>query len=76
MMSGLPFSPSFEPPSRLDTLLSVSPTFRFNWLSTYAKKFGFRDDDLCECGAQETVTHVLMECLKLRGDASAKFNTA
>ena len=37
-----------------------------NWLSTYAKKFGFRDDDLCECGAQETVTHVLMECPKLR----------
>jgi ribonuclease HI len=37
-----------------------------NWLSTHAKKFGFRDDDLCECGAQETVAHVLMECLKLR----------
>ncbi|KAJ5483111.1 hypothetical protein N7530_002357 [Penicillium desertorum] len=37
-----------------------------SWLSTYAKKFGFRDDDLCECGAQETVAHVLMECLKLR----------
>ncbi|KAJ5135375.1 uncharacterized protein N7515_004653 [Penicillium bovifimosum] len=37
-----------------------------NWLSTYAKKFGFRDDDLCECGAQETVTHVLMECPRLR----------
>lgn len=37
-----------------------------NWLSTYAKKFGFRDDDRCECGAQETVSHVLLECLKLR----------
>ena len=37
-----------------------------NWLSTYAKKFGFRDDDLCECGAQETVAHVLMECPRLR----------
>jgi ribonuclease HI len=37
-----------------------------NWLSIYAKKFGFRDDDLCECGAQETVAHVLMECPRLR----------
>lgn len=33
-----------------------------NWLSTYAKKFGF----LCECGAQETVAHVLMERPRLR----------
>ncbi|KAI3280765.1 hypothetical protein DTO002I6_10079 [Penicillium roqueforti] len=37
-----------------------------NWLFTYAKKFGFRDDDRCECGAQETVSHVLLECPKLR----------
>ena len=37
-----------------------------NWLSTYAKKFGFREDDLCECGVQETVAHVLMECPRLR----------
>ncbi|KAJ5111881.1 hypothetical protein NUU61_001511 [Penicillium alfredii] len=37
-----------------------------NWLSTYAKKFGFRDDDLCECGTRETVAHVLLECLRLR----------
>lgn len=37
-----------------------------NWLSTDAAKFGFRDDDLCECGAQETVAHVLMECPRLR----------
>jgi hypothetical protein len=29
-----------------------------NWLSTYAKTFGFRDNDQCVCGAQETVTHV------------------
>jgi len=27
-----------------------------SWLSTYAKAFRFRDDDLCVCGAQETVT--------------------
>jgi hypothetical protein len=37
-----------------------------NWLSTYAKKFGFRDDGQCECGAQEKVSHVLLECPKLR----------
>jgi ribonuclease HI len=37
-----------------------------NWLSTYAKTFGFRDDDHCVCGAQETVTHVLVDCPNLR----------
>jgi hypothetical protein len=37
-----------------------------NWLATYAKRFGFRDDNLCECGAQETVAHVLTECPRLR----------
>jgi ribonuclease HI len=37
-----------------------------NWLSTYAKKFGFRDDDQCECGTRETVSHVLLECPNLR----------
>ncbi|KAJ5222194.1 reverse transcriptase [Penicillium citrinum] len=38
-----------------------------NWLSIYAKKFGFRDDDLCEYGAHETVSHILLVCPKLRG---------
>ncbi|KAJ5885114.1 reverse transcriptase [Penicillium taxi] len=37
-----------------------------NWLSTHAKKFGFQDDDQCECGARETVGHVLLECRNLQ----------
>jgi ribonuclease HI len=37
-----------------------------NWLSSYRKKIGYSDDDRCECGAQETVAHVLMECPRLR----------
>jgi hypothetical protein len=37
-----------------------------NWLSTYAKRFGFRGDDRCVCGAQETVSYVLVDCLLLR----------
>ena len=37
-----------------------------NWLSTYAKAHRFRDDDHCVCGAQETVTHVLVDCPELR----------
>ena len=37
-----------------------------NRLSTYAKKFGFREDGLCECGEQEPVAHVLIECPRLR----------
>jgi len=37
-----------------------------SWLSTYAKTFGFRDNDHCVCGAQETVTHVLVDRPNLR----------
>jgi ribonuclease HI len=37
-----------------------------NWLSSYRKKVGHSDDDLCVCGAQETVTHVLVDCPRLR----------
>lgn len=36
------------------------------WLATYAKTFGFRDDNLCACGDRESVTHVLLDCPKLR----------
>jgi ribonuclease HI len=53
-----------------------------NWLSTYAKSFGFRDDDQCVCGAQETVTHVLVDCpdlreirRKLRSEVGDAFNS-
>jgi hypothetical protein len=54
-----------------------------NWLSTYAKTFGFRDNDQCVCGAQETVTHVLVDCpnlreirRKLRSEVRDAFNSA
>jgi ribonuclease HI len=33
-----------------------------NWLSTYRKKIGYSDDDRCDCGAHETVVHVLVDC--------------
>jgi hypothetical protein len=36
------------------------------WLSTYAKTFRFRDDDLCVCGRRESVIHVLLDCPSLR----------
>jgi ribonuclease HI len=38
-----------------------------NWLSTFAKEHSFRDDDLCACGARETVVHVLVDCPRLQG---------
>jgi hypothetical protein len=38
-----------------------------NWLSTFAKKLSFRDDDQCACGARETVVHVLVDCPRLQG---------
>lgn len=36
------------------------------WLSTYAKAFRFRDDDLCVCGERESLIHVLLDCPALR----------
>ncbi|GAT19400.1 hypothetical protein RIB2604_00500040 [Aspergillus luchuensis] len=37
-----------------------------SWLATYAKQHGFRDNEQCECGATETVVHVLIGCPRLR----------
>jgi ribonuclease HI len=36
------------------------------WLATHGKKMRKREDDKCECGARESVKHVLMDCPKLR----------
>ncbi|KAI9041473.1 uncharacterized protein KD926_006869 [Aspergillus affinis] len=41
--------------------IQVGPMDRY-----YRKKIGYSDDDRCECGAEETVTHVLMGCPRLR----------
>ena len=38
-----------------------------SWLATHGKLYGFRDDDKCECGAVETVVHVLVDCPRLNG---------
>jgi hypothetical protein len=38
-----------------------------SWLATYGKQHGFRDNEQCECGATETVVHVLVNCPRLRG---------
>ncbi|KAL2009611.1 hypothetical protein VTN00DRAFT_5418 [Thermoascus crustaceus] len=37
-----------------------------SWLATHGKLHRLREDDRCECGAKETVVHVLVDCLKLR----------
>jgi hypothetical protein len=36
-----------------------------SWLATHGKLHRFREDDKCECGASETVVHVLIDCPKL-----------
>jgi hypothetical protein len=36
------------------------------WLSTYAEALRFQDDDHYVCGAQETVTYVLVDCPRLK----------
>jgi ribonuclease HI len=37
-----------------------------SWLATHAKLHRFRDDYKCVCGGKETVSHVLVDCPKLR----------
>ncbi|KAF7164513.1 hypothetical protein CNMCM6106_001031 [Aspergillus hiratsukae] len=37
-----------------------------SWLATHGKRHRFREDDKCECGAKETVVHVLVDCPKLK----------
>lgn len=37
-----------------------------SWLATHAKERRLSDNDKCECGAKETVVHVLVDCPKLR----------
>jgi hypothetical protein len=36
-----------------------------SWLASHAKRIKNREDDKCECGARETISHVLVDCLKL-----------
>lgn len=37
------------------------------WLRSYQKRIGKSDSDKCECGAIETIIHVLVDCPRLRG---------
>jgi ribonuclease HI len=37
-----------------------------SWLATHGKLHKFREDNKCECGAIETVAHVLIDCPKLK----------
>ncbi|OQD66262.1 hypothetical protein PENANT_c359G11244, partial [Penicillium antarcticum] len=34
-----------------------------NWLSNYRKEIGYSEHDRCECGAQETVAHIVSSLL-------------
>jgi ribonuclease HI len=54
-----------NPPRNRAYLLTQLRT-DYNWLSSYRKNIGYSDDDQCVCGAQETVTHVLVDCPNLR----------
>jgi hypothetical protein len=37
-----------------------------SWLASHGKLHQFREDDKCECGAAETVVHVLIDCPRLK----------
>lgn len=37
-----------------------------SWLATHGKRHGLQDNDKCECGAKETVVHVLVDCPRLK----------
>jgi hypothetical protein len=52
-----------------------------SWLASHAKLHRFREDDKFECGARETVVHVLIDCprlstlrQKLREEVGEAFN--
>nr|KMM69067.1 hypothetical protein CPAG_05390 [Coccidioides posadasii RMSCC 3488] len=52
-----------------------------SWLASHGKLQRLCEEDKCECGAKETVTHVLIDCprlaafrLKLRADTGNAFN--
>src|SRR5262249_4132685 len=52
-----------------------------SWLASHAKRHQLREDDKCECGARETVTHILIDCprlltlrQKLRKEVGEAFN--
>ena len=38
----------------------------YPWLATHGKLHRFREDEECECGAKETVIHVLVDCPRLK----------
>ncbi|KAK9594981.1 hypothetical protein V6Z93_010714 [Aspergillus fumigatus] len=37
-----------------------------SWLATHGKRYGLQESDKCECGAKETVVHVLVDCPRLK----------
>jgi ribonuclease HI len=37
-----------------------------SWLATHGKRYGLQENDKCECGAKETVVHVLVDCPRLK----------
>lgn len=43
-----------------------------SWLATHGKLYRFREDDKCECGAKETVTHVRPRLRGLRQELRRK----
>ncbi|EED11822.1 conserved hypothetical protein [Talaromyces stipitatus ATCC 10500] len=40
-------------------------TNRHSWLATHGKALRHREDNKCECGAKETVVHILIDCPRL-----------
>ena|SRR5579871_119330 len=51
--------------SRHQTYFFTQLRLGHNWLSFSAKARRLSDDDKCECGAIETVVHVIVDCPKL-----------
>ena len=51
--------------SRYETYFFTQLRLGHNWLKSSAKARRLSDDDKCECGAIETVVHVIVDCPKL-----------
>jgi ribonuclease HI len=56
----------YGPLSRNRAYLLTQLRTGHSWLATHAKVLRFIEDDKCECGAKETVVHVMVDCPKLR----------
>jgi hypothetical protein len=56
----------YAPLTRHQTYLWAQLRTNHAWTASYSKDHRFSDEDKCECGARETIVHILVDCPKLK----------